>query len=294
MAAVRIAMTVGIRGQHPGVLFRVVDPQRPAARGGDELRNSEKGLISSSITIDIDVNDAKTLTANRALATRGAALHGSGFIISRLKAEDLGLGSVPGLEKHIRQFRNGKDLTSRNRNIYVIDLNGLREEQVRSLYPLVYQHVLMNVKPERDQNNEKYRRENWWLFGRTNALLREVLDGLPRYIVTVATARRRVFQFLNEEILPGDMLVAIALEDPFFLGVLSSRVHQVWALAAGSRLGVGNDSRYLQSRCFEPFAVPDGTMCDPFAGSGALVKAAAAAGMEAIGIEKNPVDVRAA
>jgi tRNA G10 N-methylase Trm11 len=44
----------------------------------------------------------------------------------------------------------------------------------------------------------------------------------------------------------------------------------------------------------EPFAVPGGTMCDPFAGSGALVKAATAAGMEAICIEKNPVDARAA
>jgi tRNA G10 N-methylase Trm11 len=44
----------------------------------------------------------------------------------------------------------------------------------------------------------------------------------------------------------------------------------------------------------EPFAVAGGTMCDPFAGSGALVKAAAAARMDAIGIEKNPVDARAA
>jgi tRNA G10 N-methylase Trm11 len=44
----------------------------------------------------------------------------------------------------------------------------------------------------------------------------------------------------------------------------------------------------------EPFAIAGGTMCDPFAGSGALVKAAATAGMEAIGIEKNPVDARAA
>jgi hypothetical protein len=43
----------------------------------------------------------------------------------------------------------------------------------------------------------------------------------------------------------------------------------------------------------EPFAIAGGTMCDPFAGSGALVKTAAAAGMEAI-IEKNPVDARAA
>jgi DNA modification methylase len=44
----------------------------------------------------------------------------------------------------------------------------------------------------------------------------------------------------------------------------------------------------------EPFAVPGGTMCDPFAGSGALARAAAAAGMDAIGIEKNPIDARAA
>jgi hypothetical protein len=44
----------------------------------------------------------------------------------------------------------------------------------------------------------------------------------------------------------------------------------------------------------EPFAVTGGTMCDPFAGSGALVKAAAAAGMDAIGIDKNSLDARAA
>lgn len=36
----------------------------------------------------------------------------------------------------------------------------------------------------------------------------------------------------------------------------------------------------------EPYAVPGGTMADLFAGSGALVRAAQAAGMRAIGIEK--------
>ena len=30
----------------------------------------------------------------------------------------------------------------------------------------------------------------------------------------------------------------------------------VWALAAGGRLGVGNDPRYNKTRCFEPFAFP--------------------------------------
>ncbi|MEI2678907.1 MAG: hypothetical protein V9G29_14190 [Burkholderiaceae bacterium] len=33
-------------------------------------------------------------------------------------------------------------------------------------------------------------------------------------------------------------------------------MHVDWALAAGGRLGVGNDPRYNKSRCFEPFPFP--------------------------------------
>jgi hypothetical protein len=43
------------------------------------------------------------------------------------------------------------------------------------------------------------------------------------------------------------------------LGVLSSRVHILWALAAGGRLGVGNDPRYNKGVCFEKFPFPDCT-----------------------------------
>jgi hypothetical protein len=52
------------------------------------------------------------------------------------------------------------------------------------------------------------------------------------------------------------MLIAIATGDAAWLGVLSSQVHVEWALAAGGRLGVGNDPRYNKSRCFEPFPFP--------------------------------------
>jgi hypothetical protein len=52
------------------------------------------------------------------------------------------------------------------------------------------------------------------------------------------------------------MLVAIASDNACHLGVLSSRVHVAWALAAGGRLGIGNDPRYNKTRCFEPFPFP--------------------------------------
>jgi hypothetical protein len=48
----------------------------------------------------------------------------------------------------------------------------------------------------------------------------------------------------------------IASGDAFDLGILSSSVHVCWALAAGGRLGVGNDPRYNNTRCFLPFPFP--------------------------------------
>jgi hypothetical protein len=53
------------------------------------------------------------------------------------------------------------------------------------------------------------------------------------------------------------MLVAIGSDDATNLGILSSRIHVVWALRAGGWLGVGNDPRYSKSRCFDPFPFPD-------------------------------------
>jgi len=141
----------------------------------------------------------------------------------------------------------------------VIDLFGLTDSEVRTRFPDVFQHVYTTVKPERDQNREPYRRNNWWFFGRKNTLLRAALKNLPRYISTVETAKHRVFVFNDAAILPDNMLVNIALDDAFFLGVLSARLHVIWALAAGGRLGIGNDPRYNKTRCFDPFPFPDCT-----------------------------------
>ena len=78
------------------------------------------------------------------------------------------------------------------------------------------------------------------------------------------TAKHRVFQFLGESLLPDQKLVAIGLEDAKHLGVLSSAVHGVWALATGSRLGVGNDPVYVKTRCFECFPFPNFHTADKF------------------------------
>jgi hypothetical protein len=254
-AAVRIAMTVGEAGTVEGTLREVV---KESALDTDvpqiDFKESQ-GPIHSDLTIGADVTAAKALEANEGISSPGVKLHGAGFILTPQEAEHLGLGKRVGLEKYIRNYRNGRDLTSRPRGVMVIDLDGLQIDEVRKNFPEVYQHVLTRVKPERDGNNEEYRRTNWWLFGRKNTVMRGFTSNLNRYIATVETTKHRIFQFLDKSILPDNMLIAIGSDDAATLGVLSSRIHVVWTLAQGGTLE--DRPRYTKSQCFDPFPFPD-------------------------------------
>ena len=260
-AAVRIAMTVAEAGKREGRLMTVAaeDKGVEEAEGRRVEFNMDRGMIFANLRTGADVAGAVALQANERLAYRGMQLIGAGFIVTPAEARALGLGTVPGLERHIRAYRNGRDLTASPRGVMVIDLFGLTEAEVRSRYPAVYQHVLDNVKPERDQNNRDSYKRNWWIHGEPRKDMRPTLEGLPRYIATVETTKHRTCQFLGAETLPDNMLIAIGLDDAAQLAILSSRFHVVWALAAGGRLGYGNDPRYNKSRCFDPFPFPETT-----------------------------------
>lgn len=254
-AAVRIAMTAAVRGECEGDLLVLQSEADDGA--ATQLRFLQsRGRISAALSIGADVSAATRLTANSGLANRGFCLFGAGFLVSSDRAKDLGVDQAEGLGKHIRPFRNGKDLTQKPRGVMVIDLFGLTEQEVRDRYSATYQHVATMVKPERDQNNRESRRRLWWIFGEPNKQLRIMLCGLWRYVATSETAKHRVFQFLDAAIAPDNMLVVVASSESLVLGVLSSHIHVCWALAAGGRLGVGNDPRYNKSKCFDTFPFP--------------------------------------
>ncbi|MBJ7448228.1 MAG: class I SAM-dependent DNA methyltransferase, partial [Brevundimonas sp.] len=255
-AAVRIAMTTARAGPHDGELREVV---AEAGLDTDEPSlafQSREGRVNSDLTTGVDVTRAAPLLANEGLCSPGVKLHGSGFIVTPEDAAHLGLGRRPGLDRHIRSYRNGRDLTSRSRGAMVIDLFGLSAEEARRDYPEVYQHLLAKVKPERDANNRATYRDSWWIFGEPRRELRPALEGRPRYVATVETTKHRIFQFLDASIMPDNMVIAIAHADAWLLAVLSSRVHTTWAPVLGGWLGYGNDPRYSKSRCFDPFPFP--------------------------------------
>lgn len=257
-AQVRISMTVVASGHEQGIVSNVI-LERPADGYVAVSVDNLIGRINSNLTIGIDAGSLKPLQANEGLCSRGMIILGPGFIVTPDTAKDLGLGRIPGLEKHIRPYLNGRDLSGKTRNLMVIDLFGLSIEEVQHRYPDVYQWVVERVKPDRDQKKDGVMRTKWWLHGRVRSEFRPALVGLTRYIATVETARRRYFVFLPSEVLPDDKLVIFASDDAYVLGVLSSRIHIAWSLASCAKLGAGNDPVYVKSACFDTFPFPDAT-----------------------------------
>ena len=263
-AAVRIAMTVVVAGGREGTLRDVI---KEALLDTDEptiMFTDRTGPINSDLTVGVDVTTVVPLRANEGVCSPGVKLHGAGFIVTPQAAAQLGLGRRPGLNRHIREYRNGRDLMARPRGKLVIDLFGLDADQVRKQFPEVYQHLLATVKPNRDAQLKRSPTKDaqsyvdtWWVFGKPRQELRPALEGLSSYIVTVETAKHRTFAFLPAAVLPDNKLIAIGIDDAFSLGVLSSHLHVTWALRAGGWLGVGNDPVYVKSRCFDPFPFPD-------------------------------------
>ncbi len=250
-AAVRIAMTVGVPASAEAGRLLAVTSEQTGEFGEVSVTLTESaGLIHADLSVGANVASAGSLQACQGLTFRGVTLMGSGFWI---EPNDPLIGSEP---SSMKPLRNGRDLTDRPRGVFAIDFFGLTQEQARATFPGAYQRVLEGVKPERDQSQRPSYREKWWLFAEARPDMRNALKGLPRYIVTSMTAKHRCFLFMAGDILPDQGLIAVASKDAFHLGVLSSRSHVAWALAAGGRLGVGNDPRYNNSRCFETFPFP--------------------------------------
>lgn len=262
-AAVRIAMTAVELGERDGQLWETAEESNLDADNPKVSLTCKSGRINSDLTAGIDVNRTFQLKANRGLCINGMKPLGSGFLVTRSQAELLGLGKRAGLEDHVWPYRNGRDLASHPRGVYAIDLWGLSAEQVRTRFPEVYQHLLETVKKERDEaarrsntrDAQEYA-ERWWTFCKPRQEMREFMAGIDRFIVTIQTARHRVFQFMDKTLMPDQKLMVIGCANADVLSVLSSNIHKVWTLRTCSWLGVGNDSVYVKIRTFDPFPFP--------------------------------------
>ncbi|PJF08401.1 DNA methyltransferase [Pseudorhodobacter sp. MZDSW-24AT] len=257
-AAVRIAMTVAEAGKALGQLGTVADERKGEyeAEGRPVRFQIEKGRIFADLRIGADVVGTSELKANGGLGCVGFQLTGQGFLLSPSHAAKIA-EIEPRSEAHLKPWIGGLAIQRYAEPKIAIDVCGLSLDELRTDFPLIFQHLKDTVWPERRENTRKSVREHWWVYGEARNTFRPALAGLERVIVTSLTAAQRIFVFTPAKTIADSTTVMFALDDALAMSVLSSRYHVVWALGAGGTLE--DRPRYNKSLCFDPFPFPDPT-----------------------------------
>jgi type II restriction/modification system DNA methylase subunit YeeA len=233
-----------------------------AVHRSSRLDGVEVDEIHADLTAvkDLNLTEAKPLSENQSSTYFGLCLAGDFRVTGDVARYWLKLpnpNSRPNTDV-IRPIYNGNDVTSRWVDRWVIDFGAVMPEAEASLYEFPFNYLVENVRPVRASNARKSRAQYWWRHGEARPGLRKKLEGLSRYIATVETAKHRLFIWLPVAVAPEHKLVVIPSDSDACFGILSSRLHVVWAVRVGGRLGVGNDPVYTTSVCFDKFPFPAG------------------------------------
>lgn len=231
------------------------------------LKQYKVNEINSSLSLSVDVKDAKVLAinTNTKKAFSGQTHGHEGFLLSITEAETLIQKDIQNKEV-IKPFLIGEELVG---NIgakpkrYVIDFT-LHDVINAGRYKGVFQIVKKKVFPDREKRAIEQETENnaalksnpkvkvnkhyinffnyWWKLSYRREDLLNNLIKTKRYIACARVSKRTIFEFVSTEIHPSDALMAFCFEDDYSFGIIQSSFHCEWWKAKCSTLK--GDYRY--------------------------------------------------
>jgi hypothetical protein len=195
------------------------------------------------------------LPENGGKVYQGSIFLGDGFLLSHEDAFSM-ISREPTCNEVIQGIINGQELNnepSQEPGRSIINFRDMPLDSARR-YPSLLARVEALVKPVRDKDNMKSRREMWWQFGALASGLYRGIEGKGRCFAAAATTK-----YLNFSAVPTDIVFTHALyvftTDRWDLfSIVQSTIHEVWARKYSGALETR--LRYSPSDCFETYAFP--------------------------------------
>ena len=201
------------------------------------------------------------LNENAGIAFQGCIVLGKGFILEPEKAQEW-IAADPRNAEVLFPYLNGEDLNSRpdcSASRWVVDFNE-RSQEVAQQYKLPWRHVFDKVRPERVvKDAQKYPRmvNEWWKYWNSRPAMRKAIADLDEVLVIAQVSRTLMpVRVLNRSVFDAK-LVVFALNSSSDQTVLSSSIHQMWAVKFGTTMRV--DPTYTPTTVFETFPRPEPT-----------------------------------
>lgn len=218
--------------------------------------------INSDLTSSVhDLTKASRIRENSNVAfmgdTKGGAFDIDGDLARNWLIMPLNPNGRPNRDV-VKPWVNGLDVTRRPRDMWIVDFGWTMTQADAALYERPFAHAAEFVQPVRAGNARAVYRDLWWRHVEPRQGMWQRLGLLPRFILTPTVAKHRLFVWGSAPTVPDHQLIAIARDDDATFGILHSRFHELWALALGTWLGVGNDPRYTPTSTFETFPFPSG------------------------------------
>ncbi|MCK9925123.1 hypothetical protein MXD61_25185 [Frankia sp. AgPm24] len=203
--------------------------------------------------------DPTRLIENRGVAFQGCILFGGGFIIDDLGVVEDWVRKCDKNRQVIFPYLNGDDLNSRpdlSASRYVIDFNDRPEAEARK-YNAPYTYLSGTVRGERASASRAVQSAPWWLFWRSRPAMRRAIRDLAELLVITRVSKTIMPVRIENKVIPSEAVVVFATDSLADQAVLSSGLHQMWAIKYGGGLRV--DPRYSVSKVFEAFPCPAST-----------------------------------
>lgn len=213
--------------------------------------------ITTSLRPSDDLPEPEVLAGNASVAFQGPIPVGDGFILEDTEAREILADARVDYRSVIRPYLVGEDIANDPRQApqrWIIDFAAMSLEQTEK-FPVAARIVRERVKSEREKNRDARFREYWWRFGRPRGEMRTAIQHLSRYIAGTATGKRPLFTWCERGWCPSNAVNVFALEEDYYLGVLSSAAHTAWAWARSSTLETR--LRYTPTTAFATFPWPD-------------------------------------
>ncbi|MFI2373583.1 Eco57I restriction-modification methylase domain-containing protein [Streptomyces sp. NPDC018964] len=214
-----------------------------------------RGISTSLNPVTREDSWGRSLVRNSSASFNGCKVDGMGFTLAESVAREW-IESDDKYASVVYPFLNGQDVNNDLRHSsdrWIINFRNWSLETAQD-YVHAYRQVLREVKPERDKNNRKARRERWWQYAERAPGLETAIANLSQCIVVASTSKSVMPVMVPTGQVFSHMLCVFASDDFALLAVLSSSPHYWWAIDRASTMK--GDLRYTPTDIFETLVRP--------------------------------------
>ena len=245
------------------VVVSILHVAKGGHNGPKYLDGQEVGMITAFLFHRGNHDDPARLMANKGKSFQGSNVLGMGFTFDDTDKKDVAsplaemnrlIEKNPRNQEAIFPYIAGAEVNehpTHKHHRYVMNFYVLDLKEAERRWPDLIDVVRQRVKPERDTQKLKDRRERWWQYTRKCPELYAAIANLKRVLVISQVSTHVAFAFLPNGMVYAHRLVVFPFDTYAAFCMLQARPHDVWVHSFGASFK--DDPTYTPTDCFANF-----------------------------------------